>query len=407
MIKKIKEQVFTDPLYGYITVEYDVIMKIIDSNAFQRLRRIRQLSGVSMIFHGAEHSRFSHSLGTYHIATKFLKNESLNNYLSEREKLLFLTTALVHDIGHGPYSHAFEDVFKTDHEILGAKIIKEDKELNRILNRVDKEFLDDVASIILKEGKHPILEQLISSQLDVDRIDYLLRDAYFTGTPYGNIDIDRLIRVLDVKENKVVFRENGINAIENYLINRYHMYWQVYFHRVCRAYEVILEKIYLRIKDLLKEEYKFNCNIEPIRKIIDQTFNISDYLSIDDYYINGLFSSFINSNDEILKVLSKDFLDRNIWSYIDVNTSKVNDIIKNMTKDEIKYFTATRKVYEQTYPTEEEGKIYILLNNNKISSLYKESKIIKSLSSSGQKTDEKFFFRKWNHKYLLLKVKMI
>jgi len=401
MIKKIKEQVFTDPLYGYITVEYDVIMKVIDSKAFQRLRRIKQLSGVSMIFHGAEHSRFSHSLGTYHIATKFLKNESLNNYLSEREKLLFLTTALVHDIGHGPYSHAFEDVFKTDHEIMGAKILEENIELNKILNEVDENFLNDIISIMLKKDKHQVLEQLISSQLDVDRLDYLLRDAYYTGTPYGNIDVDRLIRVLRIKDNKVVFKKNGIHAIENYLINRYHMYWQVYFHRVCRAYEVVLEKIYLRIKDLLELGFKFDCNIEPIKKIIENKFSVNDYLEIDDFYINGLVSSFRNSNDEILNTLANDFLNRNIWSYINIDTNKINEITNKMTKDQVKYFSATRKVYEQTYPTEDEGKIYILLENDEISTLYNESNIIKSLSLSGQKFDEKFFFRKWNHKYLL------
>lgn len=401
MIIKIKEQVFADPIYGYITVEYDVIMKVIDSKAFQRLRRIKQLSGVSMIFHGAEHSRFSHSLGTYHIATKFLNNEHLNENLTEREKLLFITTALIHDIGHGPYSHAFENVFNTNHEIIGAKILKDNKELSEILNEVDNDFLEDLISIILKKGKYPILEQLISSQLDVDRLDYLLRDAYYTGTPYGNIDVDRLIRVLRIKDNKVVFRKNGIHAIENYLINRYHMYWQVYFHRVCRAYEVVLEKIYLRIKDLLEEGFMFDCNIEPIRKIIENNFTIKNYLSIDDFYINGLVSSFVNSNDEILKILSEDFLNRHIWSYVDIERNNVNEITKDMTKEKIKYFTAKRKVYEQTYPTEEEDKIYILLENNEISTLYNESKIIKSLSLSGQKSDEKFFFRKWNHKYLL------
>src|SRR5690554_3832326 len=393
MIKKIKEQVFTDPLYGYITVEYDVIMKVIDSKAFQRLRRIKQLSGVSMIFHGAEHSRFSHSLGTYHIATKFLNNENLNENITEREKLLFITTALVHDIGHGPYSHAFENVFKTNHEVIGAKILEENKELNNILNEVDEEFLNDVINIMLKKGKYPILEQLISSQLDVDRIDYLLRDAYFTGTPYGNIDIDRLIRVLDVKENKVVFRESGIHSIENYLINRYHMYWQVYFHRVCRAYEIILEKIYLRVNDLLKEGYRFNFNITPLKNFIKNNNDLDNYLKIDDFYINGLFSSFRDCNDEILRVLANDFLNRNIWSYIDYNLEEVNKIKEDLSNDEMKYFTSVKVAYEETYPTETKSKIYILLNNNEISSLYKSSNIIQSLSKSGKKEDKKFFYR--------------
>lgn len=393
MIRKIREEVFTDPIYGYIPVNYDVVLKLINTSAFQRLRRIKQLSGVSMIFHGAEHSRFSHSLGTYFVATKFLNNKSLNKHLIEREKLLFLVSSLLHDIGHGPYSHAFEDVFNTNHEQIGANIIINNKEVRTVLDEVDDEFAMDIKSIILKEGKFPILEQLTSSELDVDRLDYLLRDAYFTGTPYGNIDVERLIRVLEIKDDKVVFRESGIHSIENYLINRYHMYWQVYFHRVCRAYELILEKIYLRVNDLLKEGYRFNFNITPLKNFIKNNNDLDNYLKIDDFYINGLFSSFRDCNDEILRVLANDFLNRNIWSYIDYNLEEVNKIKKDLSNDEMKYFTSVKVAYEETYPTETKSKIYILLNNNEISSLYKSSNIIQSLSKSGKKEDKKFFYR--------------
>lgn len=392
-MKKIKEQVFTDPLYGYIYVEYDVIMKLIDSKAFQRLRRVRQLSGVSIIFHGAEHSRFSHSLGAYYIATKFLSNKNLCKYLNEREQLLFLVSSLLHDIGHGPYSHAFEGVFKTDHEEIGARIIVSDSEVRSILDEVDDNFALDVSSIILGKNKFPIIEQLISSQIDVDRIDYLLRDAYYTGTPYGNIDVDRLIRVMSVENNKVVFKRNGIHAIENYLINRYHMYWQVYFHRVCRAYEVILEKIYLRVKDLIDEGFIFESNVNPLIKLIKNPNDLANYLFIDDYYINGLVSSFRNSNDEILSTLANDFLNRKIWSYIEYDEENIKAIKSKFNEKELRYFTTNKIVHEETYPTEKVEKVYILLENGTISTLYKESKIIKSLSSSGQKSDEKFFYR--------------
>lgn len=245
-----RQQVYKDPIYGYIHVDYKIIKKLIDTSLFQRLRRIRQLSGVQMVFHGAEHSRFSHSLGVYELAYRFLTIKELKESLDERSQLLFMTAALLHDIGHGAYSHAFEQVFKVNHEIIGAKMILEQAEIKDILDKVDKKFAEDVADIILKKGNHILIEQLISSQIDIDRLDYLERDSYFTGAAYGHIDLDRLMRVLNIRNGKAVFSISGIHAIENYLISRYHMYWQVYYHPVARAYETILDKIYLRVKDL-------------------------------------------------------------------------------------------------------------------------------------------------------------
>src|SRR5690554_4342600 len=168
MQRKQIEQVFRDPIHGYVNVSYEIITELIDSSVFQRLRRIKQLSGVQMVFHGAEHSRFSHSLGVYEVANRIIKNTELKDKLTIREQLLVLISALLHDIGHGPYSHAFEDVFLVDHEEIGSRIILENKELRRILNKIDQNFATDVAGIILKKGKFPLIEQLISSQLDVD-----------------------------------------------------------------------------------------------------------------------------------------------------------------------------------------------------------------------------------------------
>lgn len=400
MIKKDRDQVFRDPLYGYINIEYDVITNLINTPPFQRLRRIRQLSGVQMVYHGAEHSRFSHSLGVYHNANKFLNVLDLKRNLNEREQLLFLVAALLHDIGHGPYSHAFEDIFDVDHELIGARIIVENKDIKTILDTVDKDFANDVASIILKKGKFPLLEQLISSQLDVDRLDYLLRDAYFTGTAYGNIDIDRLIRVMRVVDGKVVFKVSGIHAIENYLISRYHMYWQVYYHRVSRAYEVVLEKIYSRIKYLITIDFDFNANIDSIKEIIKDPNNLDYYLLMDDFYINGLLLSFLSSKDDILRTLANDFLNRNLWEVLDdtkANESKINEILNNMTDEERTYFTAKRNIHQSTYKDETDvlgDKINILLEDGTVSTLFEESKIIESLSKSGSKYDSKFFYKK-------------
>lgn len=395
-MKKIDEQVFMDPIYGSIYVDYEVILELINTSAFQRLRRIKQLSSVSMIYHGAEHSRFSHSIGTYNVARMFLKNPSLKASLNERERLLFLVSALLHDIGHGPHSHTFEDIFNTNHELLGAKIIMENDEINSKLNKVDESFASDVSNIILKKGKFSLIEKLISSQLDVDRIDYLLRDAYYTGTPYGNIDLDRIIRVLVIKDNNVYFKETGIHTIENFLINRYHMYFLVYFHRVCRAHEANLENIYLRVKDLILSGYKFNVNINLLKTIImDDNINLNNYLLIDDYYINGLITSFRFEDDNILKELSNDYLNRKIWNYIDYNKKEVDSIVKNMDSDCVKYYTKVNEATNLAYaPKVLDGdKINIILKNDQTSTLYKESEIIKSISKLGSKTDKKFFYK--------------
>jgi uncharacterized protein len=400
-VKKLeKQQVFKDPLYGYIHVDFELIKKLIDSSLFQRLRRVRQLSGVQMVFHGAEHSRFSHSLGVYEIANRFLTVPDIKKALSERDKLVFLSAALLHDIGHGAYSHAFEDIFGVNHETIGAALIIENEELRSILDTIDKDFAWDIASVLKKKNKFPLIEQLISSQLDVDRLDYLERDAYFTGAAYGHIDLDRLIRVLYIKDGQVVFKLSGIHAIENYLISRYHMYWQVYYHPVSRAYEVVLEKIYLRVKDLLLSGFKFEGNVDPLKRVIDNPNDLSSYIEIDDFYINGLIASFTKSKDNILKELSLDFLNRRIWGYINDTLENKNKIVelKNYFKpEELKYFTSHRTVENSTYKDDEEkfgDKIYILLDNGKISTLKEQSKIIESLMLSGTKTDPKFFYRK-------------
>ncbi len=400
MKKLPKQQVFKDPLYGFIHVDDLLIKKLIDSELFQRLRRIRQLSGVQMVFHGAEHSRFVHSLGVYEIANRFLTVPDIADALDAREKLLFLVSALLHDIGHGAYSHAFETTFHVNHEEVGAKLITTNKELRSILDLQDKDFAEDVAKILRKQKKFPLIEQLISSQLDVDRLDYLERDAYYTGAAYGHIDVDRLIRVLYIKNGKVVFKLSGIHAIENYLIARYHMYWQVYYHPVARAYEVNLEKIYKRIRDLLETDYPFQNNVEPLKKIMNNKDDLDAYIEIDDFYINGLIASFLKSKDDILRNLAHDFMNRRIWGYVndtEENKELIETIKQSYKKEELDYFTSYRTVFNSTYKDEGEGfgdKVYILLENGKISSLKDQSRIIESLMLSGTKNDPKFFYRK-------------
>lgn len=396
-----KQQVYKDPLYGFIHVDDALIKELIDSAPFQRLRRIRQLSGVHMVFHGAEHSRFSHSLGVYEIAYRFSTAPDLKQAFNERERMILLVSALLHDIGHGAYSHAFEDVFGIDHEVIGARLIKDNPDLSRILKQVDDAFADDVASVLLKEGKYPLIEQLISSQLDADRLDYLERDAYFTGAAYGRIDADRIIRVARVKDGRLVFKASGIHAIENYLISRYHMYWQVYFHPVSRAYELTLEKIYQRVRDLLVSGVLFsNGDLELLKRMIAHPDDLVNFMAIDDYYMNGLIGGFRTSEDEILRNLAHDFLDRKIWGHIKDDPEHQEEItrIKASFKPEEKpYYTGYRTVESSTY--KDDGltfgeKICVLLEDGSVSTITEQSEIIESLRSSGAKKDPRFFYRK-------------
>lgn len=398
-MRQFKSKVFRDPIYGYIHVDHEFILNLIDSKAFQRLRRIKQLSGVQMVFHGAEHSRFSHSLGVYENAYKFSNISDIKNSLTEREKMLFLAVALLHDIGHGPYSHSFEDAFNVDHEEIGANIVLKDLEINEILNEIDANFAKDVSDIILKQSKFNLIEQLISSQLDVDRLDYLVRDAYYAGVTYGTIDLDRIMRVLRIREGKVVFKSSGIHAIENYLISRYHMYWQVYYHRKARAYEVILSKIYFRVKELIENKYKFTHDITILEKLIYRPDDINNILLVDDYYINGLIRSFVNEEDEVLNCLANDFLNRKMWNTIfddETNKDKIDKIINSYNESERKYFTAQTTAHESTYIDYDESlgeQIFILLEDGVVSTLADESKMIKSLLTSGTKKEPLFFYR--------------
>ena len=281
--------------------------------------------------------------------------------------------------------------------MLGTRVIKESNYLRKVLDKVDDKFAEDIADIILGVSDYPIIEQLISSQLDVDRLDYLLRDTYYTGALFGNVDIDRIIHVMRIIDGKVVFKEGGLSAIENYLISRYHMYWQVYYHHGTRAYELVLEKIYLRIKYILDNNIDIGINLDIISKIIKDPNNLEYYLKIDDYYIHGLVSQFTNCSDLILQTLSNDFVNRNIWNYAEVNSETEREVLSKMTDDEIEYYTATQTAYEQTYKDETKAlaeQIYILEINGDVKTLATKSPIIKSLIESGNKTDRKFFYRK-------------
>lgn len=239
-----EEKVFKDPVHRYVHVRDRVIWDLVGTKEFQRLRRIKQLGTTFLTFHGAEHSRFTHSLGVYEIVRRMIDDVFDGRpEWDHDDRLLTLCAALLHDLGHGPFSHAFEKVFDLDHEDFTRAIILGDTEVNKVLQHVGSDFPEKVAEVIAKTSPKKLVVSMISSQIDADRMDYLQRDAYFTGVSYGQFDMERILRVMRPREEQIVIKKSGMHAVEDYIMSRYQMYWQVYFHPVSRSAEVILTKI--------------------------------------------------------------------------------------------------------------------------------------------------------------------
>ena len=384
-----RTKVFRDPLYGYVTVDYKIISDLIDTKELQRLRRIRQLAGVGMVFHTAEHSRFTHSLGAYHMANLVIKNVDGMENIHEYEQVLFLIAALLHDVGHGPYSHAFENTIDKSHEDITVSIILSPlTEINKVLS-IDANLAKDVASVISHDGKFPLIEQLVSSQLDVDRMDYLSRDAYMTGASYGIIDYFRILRSMRIMNNKLVCKASGVHSIESYLMSRYHMYFQVYYHPVARSYEVVLEAIYERIKDLTNNNYKLEANLRKFLRVIKNNDDLEAYLELDDAYVQGFIKQLAHSKDKILSTLCNCILNRHLFKCIDLanepDDSEIQKIINKYDNESYKYFYKEVNAQGEAYKHSKKSDINdikVLLPNGKIKSLDQYSPIIKSLVSS-------------------------
>ncbi|MDE6655466.1 MAG: HD domain-containing protein [Anaeroplasmataceae bacterium] len=402
--KLTRTKVFRDPIYGYIEVQYKIILDLIDSKEVQRLRRIRQLSGVAMVFHTAEHSRFTHALGAYHMANLVLHNVEGIEALSEYERVVFLCASLLHDIGHGPYSHAFENVLSTSHEEMTEKIILcKNTDVYRILNQVSG-LAEDVAGVIAHKGKYPLIESFVSSQLDVDRMDYLSRDAYFTGATYGTIDMHRLLRSMKIVNKKLFCRASGVHTLESYLMSRYHMYFQVYYHPVARAYELLLESIYERIKDLTNQSVLIDANIESFLNVIKNNNDVASYIEIDDAYVNGFIKQLMKSKDAVLNRLANAFNHRTLFKYIDLANEpdpKLVEEIKRKAQNHPygKYFYFENSVsavaYLQTkkhHKTDDLLAIKLILPNGEIKNLDEYSPIVHSLVSSSYKRVERIYY---------------
>ncbi len=317
-----KEKVFKDPVHDHIYVYEPLILELIDSYEMQRLRRIKQLGLSYLTYHGAEHSRFTHSLGSYEIMRLVLERLEKKNklFLTEREQLLAKAAALLHDIGHGPFSHSLEELFELGHEQWGKRIILGDSQINNILKQQDKYFAADIAKMIMGEHNNNLINDLISSQIDVDRMDYLLRDSKITGVNYGEFDLERIIKVMEVNKDGLFFVANGMHSVESYILARYAMYWQVYFHPTTRSAEIVLKKLFKRAKDLFKAGEKLYLP-PPVKNLFSGELNITDYLKFDEPLIYSLFSQWQHHSDSILSDLSNRILSRRLFKTNDYQLS--------------------------------------------------------------------------------------
>jgi len=386
-------KVMRDPIHHYIHVDLPIIWELINTKEFQRLRRIRQLSGSFLVFHTAEHSRFGHCLGVYEIIRRMIEEiPDLKKQLSEHEKLLVLIAGLLHDIGHGPFSHAFEAVSQYSHEAMTSKIIQGDSEINRVLVKYDDQLPQQVCSIIEHHHPNKLLIQLISSQMDADRMDYLLRDSYFTGAKYGEFDLERLLRTLKVADNQSVVKESGIHTIEDYIMARYHMYWQVYYHATIRSFEAILVLLFRRLIDLdAKEQF-------PMFRGIYQgdQLTLAEHFLLDDYNCFYGFSLMSQGGDPVLKDLATRLINRNLFAYQSVEaqaqTTDYQHLLKGQDPRYYLYIDSASQVPYQPYLSDPAGIIKVLLKDQRITELSEVSRIVKALVASEAKEDYKIFY---------------
>ncbi len=399
--KTLEHKVLRDTVHGYINVDYQVIWDLINTPELQRLRRIHQLGGTLQVYHTAEHSRFGHSLGVYEIARLMVENvQDLKSSISEYEQVALLCAALLHDVGHGPFSHAFESVTGIDHEHMTRRIILEDTSINKVLREVSDNFPLDVADIIAHEYENPILAQIISSQLDADRMDYLLRDSYFTGVSYGEFDLHRIIRTLRVINKSIAVKESGIHAIEDYIMARYQMYWQVYLHPVSRSYEALLQAIFKRMKDLfIKDKENLSKASFFIPVLEDKEIDIHDYLFLDEPMCIAGFKLLMQSDDAILSDLTRRLLNRDLFDYHDskdeVVVNKIKEALDDANFDQGYYLQKDHLIQSLYKPYKEnENASVSILKEDKLLELSQVSIIVRGFVQSEEKEDSKIFYPK-------------
>ena len=323
------ERIYRDPVHNIIrlrtnTDDGQLMIRLIDSSEFQRLRRIKQLGLGLYTYQGAEHSRFTHSLGALHLMARVLDRLSQTYKISAEDRAAAQAAALLHDIGHGPFSHAMESVLGFHHEDWTVRAVTSNEtEIAQVLLSFSSELPKRVASIIEGTFKPAALAQLVSSQLDVDRMDYLLRDSLMTGAKYGLYDLEWVINALQIDEDgdRIYVAARGLFAVEEYLQARYYMFRQVYFHRTLRSAEVVLRSALRRALELFKEGkdvwYAPGAAFEKV--LSRQPLTVGEHLEIDDSDVIYHLKQWQGAGDPVLSDLSNRFVGRRLFKAIDLD----------------------------------------------------------------------------------------
>jgi HD superfamily phosphohydrolase len=298
---------------------------LIDTAEFQRLRRIRQLGLAYFAYQAAEHSRFAHSLGAFHLATRMIAKLRLRYEIDERDQAAVRVAALLHDIGHGPFSHVIESVLGFHHEDFTVRAILSDStDVGRLLASYSPDLAEDVAAIVRGDFRRRALSQLVSSQLDVDRMDYLLRDSLMTGAKYGIFDLEWIIKSIEIDEAEDLLYVSapGIYAVEDYLQARYYMYRQVYFHRTLRSAEAILRVLLRRALDLVRSGetvWQIGGGTPMDKVLAGESLTLAEHLEFDDTDIMFSIKRWSQGGDKILMDLSSRFLCRRLFKAFDLD----------------------------------------------------------------------------------------
>src|SRR5699024_1521005 len=327
---------FRDPVHNIIYFDKDsekLLLDLIDTEEFQRLRHINQLGVSSFTYPGATHTRFAHSLGVTYLMKRFiekimqLKDPSVTESKQELEKhrMLALVSALLHDIGHGPFSHAIEGITNIDHEEVSIAIINDDTEINKLVEGYREGFAKEVTEVIRRTHPSHVVVKLLSSQLDVDRIDYLLRDSKMTGAGYGAFDLEWLINVLRIGEHQGQIEvgldlKKGLSIAEDFVMARYYMYKHVYFHKATRSVEIMIKKILERAQQLNKnDKLELNEHIEVVFSKHETSLQqgvLHSFLQLTDHTIWNSIYEWRTSEDNELSELCKQLLNRKIYKSI-------------------------------------------------------------------------------------------
>ncbi len=382
-----KKKIFNDPIYGFISIPDEFIFDLIEHPFFQRLRRILQLGTTNLVYPGALHTRFHHVLGAMHLmmnAVSVIRRKG--HEITEDEERAVLIAILLHDIGHGPYSHALEYdiVDKVSHESISSFFIE----------RLSEEFGGQLdLALLVFQNKHskPFLHQLVSSQLDMDRLDYLNRDSFYTGVSEGVVGSERIIEMLNVHEGNLVVEEKGIYSVEKFIVARRLMYWQVYLHKTVVAADSMLIRILRRAKELshqgqelfsspalaffLKNDITSE-DFKSRREVLDT------FAQLDDYDILSAIKVWQQHEDKVLSILSTHFINRKLFKIEIAKEPFAPDRIQlekeiviqkyNLTQEEAQYFVYSDTLTNNAY-NEDKQNINLLMKNGNIIDLSKAS----------------------------------